>query len=254
MRGAHDEHRHEQCNRYSKCAHGEMVRVDGRDDHERDQVVDDDHGEDERAQPVREPRPDDREHAERERRVGRHRRAPAVRGRAARGEREIEGDRHRHPAETREERQRHPAALAQLADVELAPRLEADDEEEERHQAGVDPLAQVERDARAAEPDREGRVPEALVAREIDVRPEERGDARCEQERGAPGLRREELPHRRSEVACPGGVPGEGAGFGVLIRHRMILAAGAESGEAQCPAGSSTTTGMRRLVFCAYLS
>ena len=198
------------------------------------------------AQAVGEPRPDDREHAERERRVGRHRRAPAVRGRAARGEREIDGDRHDHAAEAREQRQRHAAALAQLADVELAPRLEADDEEEERHQAGVDPLAQVEGDARAAEPDREGRVPEAVVAREIDVRPEERRDARCEQERRASGLRREELAHRRSEVACPGRVPGEGAGFGVLIRHRMILAAGAESGEAQCPAGSSTTTGMRR--------
>ena len=81
VRGPHDEHRDEHCDRHGKCAHGEMVRVDGRDDHERDEVVDDDDREDERAQPVREPRPDDREHAERERRVGRHRRAPAVRGR-----------------------------------------------------------------------------------------------------------------------------------------------------------------------------
>ena len=35
------------------------------------------------------------------------------------------------------------AALAQLAEVELALGLEADDEEEERHQALVDPVAQV---------------------------------------------------------------------------------------------------------------
>ena len=44
-------------------------------------------------------------------------------------------------------RQRDAAALAQLAEVELAPRLEPDDEEEERHQAAVQPLAERQLDA-----------------------------------------------------------------------------------------------------------
>ncbi len=108
------------------------------------------------AQPVGEARPDEREQAERERRVGRHRHAPAVRRGAAGVEREVDRDRHGHAAE------RRPATgsddrppLAQLAEVELAPRLEADDEEEERHQAAVHPVAQVQRDADAAEVDRE---------------------------------------------------------------------------------------------------
>ena len=51
------------------------------------------------------------------------------------------------PAERGEQRQDEPAPLAQLAEVELAARLEPDDEEEERHQAAVHPLPQVERDA-----------------------------------------------------------------------------------------------------------
>ena len=43
------------------------------------------------------------------------------------------------PAEAGEERQREPSPLAQLAEVELPPRLEPDDEEEERHQARCSP-------------------------------------------------------------------------------------------------------------------
>ena len=70
-----------------------------------------------------------------------------MRGGAARVEGEVDGDRHRHAAEPGEQRQGKASALAQLSEVELAPRLEPDDEEEERHQAAVDPLAQVEADA-----------------------------------------------------------------------------------------------------------
>ena len=60
---------------------------------------------------------------------------------------EVDGDRHRHAADPGEQRQREPPPLAQLAEVELAARLEPDDEEEERHQPAVHPLAQIERDA-----------------------------------------------------------------------------------------------------------
>ena len=116
------------------------------------------------AQPVEVARPDEREHAEREGGVGRHRDAPAVRGRSAGVDGEVDRDRHR-PS------RRSPASsgsverppLAQLAQVELAPRLEPDDEEEERHQAAVHPLAQRPGRARAADADRQRRLPDALV-------------------------------------------------------------------------------------------
>ena len=120
------------------------LRVEERDHDQRDDVVDDGDRQQERAQPVGEARPDEREQAERERGVGRHRHPPPVRRRTAGIEREVDRDRAAMPAERREHRQREPAPLAQLAEVELAPRLEADDEEEERHQAAVHPVAKVE--------------------------------------------------------------------------------------------------------------
>ena len=56
--------------------------------------------------------------------------------------------------------------LAQLADVELAARLQPDHEEEERHQAAVDPVAQVLRHAPAPPtPDRQLGRPDRLVGR-----------------------------------------------------------------------------------------
>ena len=68
---------------------------------------------------------------------------------------QVDPDRHGHPAERGDHRQREPAALAQLAEVELASSLQPDDEEEERHQTLVHPLAQVLVRCRAAELDRE---------------------------------------------------------------------------------------------------
>ena len=134
-----------------------VAAVDGGDDEQRDDVVDDDDRQQEAAQPVGEARADQGEHAEREGGVGRHRHAPAL-GRVVAGvEGEVDRDRDDHPAEGGEHRQGQAAALAQLADVELAPHLEPDDEEEERHQAVVDPVAQVLGDARGADLDRERR-------------------------------------------------------------------------------------------------
>jgi hypothetical protein len=62
-------------------------------------------------------------------------------------EREVDRDRHQHAADSRHERHDEAPALAQLADVELAPRLEPDDEEEQDHQPVVDPVPEVLRDA-----------------------------------------------------------------------------------------------------------
>src|ERR687884_120862 len=96
---------------------------------------------------------------------------------------------------------RGPPSLAQLAEVELAPRLEPDDEEEERHQAAVHPVAQVERDTRAAEVDREPRRPDRVVGARVDVHPDERGGRGGEQDGGAARLGAQELPQRRLEAA-----------------------------------------------------
>ena len=102
--------------------------------------------------------------------------------------------------------------LAQLAEVELAPRLEADDEEEERHQAAVHPVAQVERDARRRRADRERRRPERLVGRRVDVHPDERGDGRGEQDGRAAGLGAQEVAQRRLQAPRPRRPSGEPRG------------------------------------------
>jgi hypothetical protein len=142
---------------------GHVLAVGERDHQQRDHVVDDDDRQHEAAQAVGEARPDQGEHPEGEGGVGRHRDAPPLRRPLARVEGQVDGDRHRHPAEGGEHRQGQATALAQLADVELAADLEPDDEEEERHQAVVDPLAKVLGDARVPDPDRERRRPDALV-------------------------------------------------------------------------------------------
>ena len=108
-----------------------------------------------------------------------------------------------------QQRQRQPAALPQLAEVELAPRLEPDDEEEERHQAAVDPVAEIVRDSAAAQVDRQVRRPDGLVRVEVDVRPQERGDRRADQDHGAGGLRAQERAQRRLEVPRPRGAAAE---------------------------------------------
>ena len=130
------------------------------------------------------------------------------------------------PPSPASERQRHPAPLAQLADVELAPRLEADDEEEERHQPAVHPVAQVERDTRAAEPDRQMRLPDAARSDDASTFTQTSAATVAASRNAAlAGLRREELAQRRGEVPRPRRALGEGACLDGLIRHRMILAA-----------------------------
>ncbi len=177
--------------------------VRDRDHEQRDDVVDDGDRQEIRAQAVREARTDEREQPEGEGRVGRHRRSPAVDRVVAGVDREVDQDRHGHPAETCEKRQRDASPLAQLAEIELAPRLEPDHEEEEGHQAAVDPAAQVHRDRVPADVDRERRRPDALVRRVIDVRPDECRDDRREENRGAPGLGVEEGAERSLQVARP---------------------------------------------------
>ncbi len=85
----------------SSAGSRDVVAVEDSDDRERGQVVHHGEGEQEGPHPVRGPRPDQGEHAERERGVGGHRRAPAVRRRPPGVDDEEDGDRHDHPAEAR---------------------------------------------------------------------------------------------------------------------------------------------------------
>ncbi len=117
--------------------------VDDGDHDERAEVIDDRERQQEHTQPRGGARREQREGAERQGGVGGHRGAPAARTRATGVERQVDRDGHRHAANRRKHRDRQTAPLAQLAQIELALCLEANDEEEERHQPFVDPVAQA---------------------------------------------------------------------------------------------------------------
>ena len=109
------------------------------------------------------------------------------------------------------ERQHEPPALAQVAEVELASRLQAHHEEEQRHQAAADPFPQVLAELGVADPQRHPRVPRrgvggggaalaqtsatttaatsttALAGLGADERPQRRGPA-ARPERAEPGV------------------------------------------------------------------
>ena len=182
-----------------------LVGVHHRDHQQRHDVVDDEHGEQERADPVGHVAPDHHEQAEREGGVGRHRDAPAVGAGTAGVDREVERDRHDHAEQPGRDRQQEAAAVAQVAEVDLASRLQPDDEEEERHQPAVDPGAEVAGDAVVAEPETERRRPEPLVA-VAEVGPDQPDDDGRDQDAGAAGLGLQEGPDRRRELAAPRGV------------------------------------------------
>ena len=124
-------------------------------------------------------------------------------------EREVDQHRHRHAADAGEHGQRDAPALAQLAHVELAPRLEADDEEEERHQAVVDPVAQVLGERRVAERDREVGRPERVVGRVATFAQTSAAIVGGEQDDRAAGLGAQERAHRRGLGPRPGRAAGK---------------------------------------------
>jgi hypothetical protein len=153
---------------------------------------------------VRSPPAEQREQSQRESRLGRHRDAPAGGGRAPEVEREVDG-RGAHAADRRQQREHEPPALAKVAEVELATRLQTQHEEEERHQPAVHPLAQRQLDPVAVEVDREHGLPQLLVGRGPNVHPHERRRRRCEQDRRAAALDGQELAQRALEPARPSG-------------------------------------------------
>ncbi len=198
-----DEHA-EEPNRDGQRRERDVGAVDGGDDEQRAQVVDHGQGEQEDPQARGAAGRRQRQQAERERRVGRHRGAPAVRAPAAGVEGQVDGDGDEHAPEPGHDGQRQARAIAQLAEIELALGLQADDQEEERHEAVVDPLAQVGRERPVPEPDRELGRPHRLVGiRPRRVGPQQRGHGRDQQDDRAARLGAEEVANRRGEVACP---------------------------------------------------
>ena len=195
-----------------------MAAVDDGDDHDARQVVDHREGEQVGADPVGKPSADEGERAERERRVGGHRHAPAARRRVPGVEGEIDGDGPDHAPDPGQQGQRQPAPLAQFAHVELAPGLHGDHEEEERHQPGVHPFLQVPGQAGAAEVKRKIGRPEGAVGPWVYVGPGQGGYRRGQQNRGAAGLGPQELA-QRGQVPGPRRHPGQQRRRRVRGRH-----------------------------------
>jgi hypothetical protein len=87
------------------------------------------------------------------------------------------------------------AAVAVLADGQLARDLQSDEQEEQRHQQVVHPVPQRLRQSRVAELEGQRRLPEVLVAAgPRAVRPEQRDHRREQQQDGAAGLGVQVLP------------------------------------------------------------
>ena len=188
----------------------DLLRVDGGDHQQGHEVVHDHERQQADAQ-ARRSRCHERERTERERRIGGHRHAPAMGPGTAGVERHVDQHRQRHTSAGRRRDDRDATPFPQPSQVELAPRLEPDDEEEERHQSLAHPLPERHRDAGAPDADRQLGVPERVVGvRPRRVGPDERGHGREQQRDGAGGLGAEEVAHRRREVARPRRFLGEG--------------------------------------------
>ena len=89
----------------------DAAAVDHRDDHDPGHVIDDRERQQVGPHPVRDARTDQGQHAERERGVGRHGRAPAGGRRIAGVDGQVDADRHDHPAQPDHQRQGQPTAL-----------------------------------------------------------------------------------------------------------------------------------------------
>ena len=203
-------HRDQDADPRQQRRHLQPRAVKNRDNGQSGQIIHDGEGEQVGAHPVGQPGTDQRQHSECERGVGGHGRAPAPGSRATRVGGEVDGDGDDHSAQADQQRQRQPPPLAQFAHVELAPRLQADDQEEERHQAGVHPAVQVVGQARAADVHRQPGGPERFVGSRRDVRPDQRADRGGQEDRRAARLRAEELAQRGLQVPRPRGPPGQG--------------------------------------------
>ena len=128
-----------------------MMGINRGDHDEAHDVVDDGEREDEAAQSFGSMPAEKSQQAQGEGGISRHRHAPAVRRGPAGVYRQVEPNRARHPAESREHRKDDPGTLSELTDVEFPACLESDNQEEEAHEPAVDPPAHVHGDRRTTE-------------------------------------------------------------------------------------------------------
>ena len=134
-----------------------------------------------------------REHAQGERDVGRHRHAPAT-GRRPSSDRHVHERRHDHPADRCERGQHRGPSIAQLAGDHLSLDLQPDEQEEECHQPVVDPEPEVLVERPRADAHRDARQPQLVVGvLPGRVGPQQRHDHRGEQQDRARGRGLQEL-------------------------------------------------------------
>jgi hypothetical protein len=181
----------------------EVAAVGQRDDHDPRHVIGEREREQIGAHPVGDTRAHQGQHAQRECSVGRHRRAPAGRRRATGVDGQVDRDRHDHPAHGDHQRQRHPPPLPQLAQVELAARLQPGHQEEERHQPGVHPALPAIGQDRRAGPDQQHGVPGRRIPGRVDVGPGQRRQRGGQQDRRAASLGAQEPAKRRLQPPRP---------------------------------------------------
>ena len=137
-------HRDHHARRGSKPAELYIRRVKQRDHHDRADIVDDRHGQQEQPQRCGAAIAQQAEHAHREGDVGRRRDCPAAQqfGVAA-DHPDIDQRRDRHARRRRQDRQAARLRGGELPLDPFALHLEPDDEEEHRHQPVVDPQVQI---------------------------------------------------------------------------------------------------------------
>nr|WP_284253744.1 hypothetical protein [Pseudolysinimonas kribbensis] len=119
---------------------------------------------------------------------------------------EEDRDRKGHAGDAGRERHQQLTSIAQLTEVELAARLEPDDEEEERHQALADPVAQRHAEPDVADLHRQREAPDSAVRPEVDARPDHGGDDCGQQDAGAGGFGAQEPAELRGDAPRPDGV------------------------------------------------
>jgi hypothetical protein len=83
-----------------------------------------------------------------------------------------------------------------VADRQLALDLHPGDEEEDRQQAVGDPVGERQVELQPAGPERRARLPERVIARLREVRPQQRGGGGREQQLAAVGLFPQEVADR----------------------------------------------------------
>lgn len=220
--------RDEDADRGEKRRPGHPAGVGDRDDGERDEVVDHGGRQHEGPRRDRQPPPHQGVHPQRERGVRGDHGSPAARAVRAVRDGEVDRQRHQHPGQARRRRQGDPHALAEFAEVELAPGLQAHDEEEQRHQAAVDPLPQVQGHPVGPQGQRQVGVPDRGVVLGRHVRPDQGEDRGGEQIGRARRLGPQEPQQRRGRAGtarrlprCPQGREGT---------HPVILARAMDGG------------------------